>query len=116
MNNLEESFSRFDDKTTHRYFVITHVDSNDDVLIVNRSTYHGFNSEETTCILQPGDHRSVEHTSYIPYKRTKIEKYSRLPKERLERDVSLELYERMREGARNSAFIPHECYLFIMQH
>ena len=39
MQNMEESFSRFDDKTTHRYFVITHVDPNDDVLVVNRSTY-----------------------------------------------------------------------------
>lgn len=89
MQNMEESFSRFDDKTTHRYFVITHVDPNDDVLIVNRSTYHGFPSEDTSCILT---------------------------KERLERDVSTELYERMRAGARMSDFIPHECYLFIMNH
>ncbi|MCQ2121015.1 MAG: hypothetical protein MJY78_04200 [Fibrobacter sp.] len=116
MNNLEESFSRFDDKTTHRYFVITHVDSNDDVLVVNRSTYHGLPSEETTCILNPGDHSSVEHTSYIPYKRAKIEKYSLIPSNRLERDVSLDLYERMREGAKMSDFIPYECYRFIMCH
>lgn len=116
MQNMEESFSRFDDKTTHRYFVITHVDPNDDVLVVNRSTYHGFPSEDTSCILNPGDHSSVTKTSYIPYKFAKIEKYSRIPKERLERDVSMELYERMRTGARMSDFIPHECYLFIMNH
>lgn len=87
MQNMEESFSRFDDKTTHRYFVITHV-----------------------------DHCSVIKTSYIPYKFAKIEKYSRIPKDRLERDVSLDLYERMRAGAKKSEFIPYECYLFIMNH
>lgn len=116
MLNMEESFSRFDDKTTHRYFVITHVDPNDDVLVVNRSTYHGFASEDVSCILNPGDHCSVIKTSYIPYKFAKIEKYSHIPKDRLERDVSLDLYERMRAGAKKSEFIPYECYLFIMNH
>lgn len=50
------------------------------------------------------------------YKRAKIEKYSLIPRNRLEKDVSHELYERMRNGARMSDFIPYECYQFIMSH
>lgn len=116
MEQKEESFKLRDEGAKHCYFVITPIDSDGNVVVVNCSSYRGTKQDDTTCILNPGDHPFITHTSYIAYRFAKMMKYSDVQKLNPVRDVSKELYEKIREGAKNSDHTPIKIYQYMLNH
>lgn len=112
----EESFRLRDEGAKHCYFVISKEDSDGNVLVVNRSTYRGLKMDDPTCILSPGDHPSVTQTSYIVYRYAKIMKYTDVLKLNPVKDVSLELYERIRKGVIESEHTPMNIVDYFNKH
>ncbi len=112
----EESFKMLDEKAKHCYFVISKVDADGNVLVVNCSTYRDFSGEDTTCILNKGEHPFIKQTSYIPYNRARIMAYEDVLKLSPIRDVSPELYEKLRNGAKKSEQTPQKILVYILNH
>ena len=113
---MEESFRKFDGKTKHCYFVISKIDSDGNVLVVNCSTYHGLRSQDSTCILNVGDHPFIDRTSFIPYNFAAIMKYSDVLKLHPVMDVSPELYDRLRDGVKKSDRVSSKILNYILSH
>ena len=112
----EESFKMRDAGARHCYFVISKVDADGMVLVVNCSTYRGMRSEDTTCILNEGDHPFIKQTSYIPFNRACLMKYAEVLKLNPIRDVSPELYEKLRAGLKKSDQTPQYILNYILSH
>ena len=116
MNQKEESFRMRDKGARHCYFVISKVDAEGKVLVVNCSTYRRMRGEDTTCIIRVGEHDFIKEESYSPYNYAKIMDYSEVQKLNPVRDVSVELYEKLREGCKMSDYTPQYILSYILSH
>ena len=86
--------------------------SNNEIVIVNFTTYKNKGYEDTSCIVEVGEHPFITNKSYIFYRRSRIVDLSKLelfyrtselkPQDRL----SPELLEKIRVGAKESPFLP----------
>lgn len=54
---------------SHLFFVLNDPlpDPPKQVLLISISTYHGRTQEDSTCLLNDGDHEFIKHESYVEY-------------------------------------------------
>jgi hypothetical protein len=97
-----------DSPTFHLRFVITDPDVDGMVLVVGMSTVRGTGREDLSCVLQPGDHPSVDHPSLVRYDRAIEISFMKLIQEKLRGEITLvdnlppNVTRRIQEGARKS--------------
>ena len=111
---MPQSFFMFSGPTSHIHFVISEKNSEGNSLVVNASTYRGMRSEDTTCILQPGEHPFIKAVSYIPYQYAREMSWKDIQKKNPVEDVSADLYEKLRDGARRSDFFPRKLLKYVL--
>lgn len=100
-------------KYKHLRIVISHISEDNRALVIPVSTIHSeFHMYDDTCILLQGEHSFLtEQKSYAVY--SKAEALSKKDLDDLERnnklisyeDVSVDLLQRLQEGARNSPYL-----------
>jgi hypothetical protein len=94
-------------------------DVDDTVLTVGMTTFHGTGREDTSCILEPGDHPAVKQKSYIRYDKACAINYRGLLEERfrglitMNDDLKKEVILRIQEGARKSPALPRKFVKFF---
>lgn len=82
--------------------------SNNEIVIVNFTTYRNKGYEDTSCIVEAGEHPKIKHKSYIYYNRSRIVVLSKLQLwfktgELKPQDcLSPELLDKIRVGAKES--------------
>jgi len=86
--------------------------SNSEIVIANFTTFRGTGYEDTSCIVESGEHPFIKNRSYVRYRSSKIIHISKLdlwfstgeliPKERL----SPGLLAKIRAGAKENVFLP----------
>lgn len=97
-----------DGEDRHLRFVISEPDVDGKVLVVHMTTFRGNGREDTSCMLNPGDHECVVDKSYIRYdKAFDIELMSLLIEKTsgsiiMKQDLKAPVLKRIQEGARNS--------------
>ena len=94
---------------THLYFIISDPDPDSAVLVVNMTSCKGFRYEDKSCLLNPGDHPKITIPHYITYSRAKditsfdlLQMHMNGKIEFAQPDISLQLLERIQDGARKS--------------
>src|SRR5438045_352345 len=70
MKSGDALFLRLPDGTKHLYVVLTDVDSNGDVAIVNVSTDATW--KDQSCKLQPGEHKFIKTATVLMYYKAKL--------------------------------------------
>jgi hypothetical protein len=104
------AFWRKDDDSPafHFRFVISEPDVDGMVMVVGISTLRGTGREDLSCVLQRGDHPSVDHPSLVRYDRAIEINYMKLIQEKHHGEITLvenlrhEVTRRIQEGARTS--------------
>jgi hypothetical protein len=98
-----------DGENRHLRFVISDPDVDGKVLIVHMTSYHDNGREDTSCILNPGDHECIRSKSFIRYDRAfEIEMITLLIEKTngsitMEPDLNGSILKRIQDGARGSA-------------
>ena len=98
-----------DGANRHLRFVISDPDVDGTVLTVHMTSYHGNGREDTSCILNPGDHECIRSKSYIRYDRAFEMEMIGLLIEKTNGSITMEpdlegpVLKRIQEGARRSA-------------
>jgi hypothetical protein len=100
-------------KLTHLWVVVsdTSIDS-DRVLIINMTTDRGV---DDSCVLLPGDHDLIKHSTCMRYDKSRIvsnkdlEKLINMGSITIYSKISAEILKRIRQGAARSKYIPLEC-------
>lgn len=93
----------------HLYIVIAII-GEDKALLVNVTTQR--DNSDNACILRVGDHDFIKHDSVINYMDTGIIQVSKLKEKVGKREfilkppVSSELFKRIKEGAKDSLYLP----------
>lgn len=111
---MPQSFFMLSGPKSHIHFVISEINPDGNTLVVNASTYRGMRGEDTSCILQPGEHPFIKAVSYIPYQYAREMRWNEIQKRKPVDDVSAELYAKLREGARNSDFFPRKLLKYVL--
>lgn len=104
------AFWRRDDDGLNRHlrFIISEQNVDNFVLVVGVSTLRGTGREDTSCILEVGDHPSIRVRSYVRYDKAFEIDYLKLLNERMHGQITMvdELpglaIKRIQEGARKS--------------
>ena len=97
-----------DSENRHLRFVLSDPDVDGKVLIVHMTTYHDNGREDTSCILNPGDHECIRGKSYIRYDKAFEKEMISLLIEKtngsitMEPDLHASVLRRIQDGARKS--------------
>lgn len=104
------SASKLDAK--HLFVILTDKCSNSRHLLVNFATVPNSIEYDDTCIVEPGEHKFIQHRSYVYYRMARIEAADKLMRMvdswyyKRQDDVSEELSTRMLQGMSESDFVP----------
>lgn len=98
----------------HLYFIISDPAEDNTVLVVNMTTFYNTGKEDSSCILQEGEHPAIKQKSYITYHNafavdisvilTNIAQKQILSSERL----SPTCLKKIQYGAMNSDYLPEK--------
>jgi hypothetical protein len=104
----------------HPWFVCTRPNADDEVVVVNATTWVP-DFPDMTCVLEPGGHPDITHKVVMFYGKADIKKvnnFAALLKSRIWRqatDASDGLMLRIRQGACDSEFTPEELRQEVLQ-
>lgn len=96
----------------HLRIVITDPDKDSNQVVVSITTLRFPNSQDTSCILEPGEHKFIKHRSVVDFRRTTImsflDIFNGLQKGVLVDmgDISEELLRKIQQAAQASKYIP----------
>ena len=99
-------------KDNHLHVIISDPDIDNNVMVVNITTFYCTGREDRSCIIKPGEHPFIVHNSYVPYNYAKEVNCIKLLNEKLKNkiifkdDVSLGLLQRIQEGAKKTNRLP----------
>ena len=97
------------EKKTHIRFIISDPDENNNVLVVNMTTFHNNGREDTSCILDIGDHPKIEHKSWLNYAESEELHILKLTEGSIRRiipfdsNISDEVLKKIQQGARKTS-------------
>lgn len=118
MSEKGKSFWREDSKDKegnplkHLYFVISNPDIDNNVLVVNMTTFKDTGREDLSCILDVGEHPEITNKSYIRYDKavelgtSKIIELAMKKIIILKKDLDPTVLKRIQEGAKESSALP----------
>ena len=100
----------------HVYFVISDPSKNrNQVARVNMTSVRGYQDEDLTCILEPGDHETVEHSSWIFYRRASSVPLKHITDQQMRGEIEImgsicseDLLKRLQDGAFRSKVTPKD--------
>ncbi len=108
----KKTFLKDDPGKKHLRIVISDPDPDDNVLVVSVNTFDENKRNDTSCILNKGDHEFIKHKSYINYYKSEEYNYWKInyqemkgliiPKE----EISDILLHDIQEGAKKSRLLP----------
>ncbi len=115
MNFTEGSSFFLDNGNRHLWAIISDpAQSNNEIVIVNFTTYRNTGYEDMSCIVEGGKHPKIKTKSYIYYRRSEIVDLSQLELWYKTGDLkpqdclSPDLLEKIRLGAKENPFLPLE--------
>lgn len=114
MNWMGFAFWCCDESGEHLYFVISKPDVDNNILVVNMTTYEDNGRADCSCVLDVGDHPRINRKSYIIYKRaidvniTSIMTNIALKYAKIAENLTSETLIKIQEGAKNSKFLPNK--------
>lgn len=101
-------------KAPHLRFIISDPDPDKCVLVVNATTYYDTGREDTSCLLDNGDHKEIKHPSYIAYNWAEGVNITKLLNDKLNRiidfkdNLSQGVLIRIQEGAKKTRRLRNE--------
>jgi len=102
-----------EEKKLHLRFIISDPDPDNYVLVVNATTFYNTGREDTSCILNNGDHKKITHPSYIAYYKAEEVDITKLLNNKVKRkidfkdNISKEVLIIIQEGAKNTRLLPN---------
>ena len=81
------------------------------MLVVNATTFYNTGQEDTSCLLNKGDHKKIPHRSYIAYRNAEEVNITKLLNDKMNRiinfndNLSEEVLIRIQEGAKESRLL-----------
>ncbi len=115
------TFGRQDDDgdNFHLRFVISDPDVDNRVLVVHMTTFKGNGREDTSCILNTGEHPSIKNKSYIRYDNALELTMTEILKDKLaglvtvNKDISSQLLKKIQNGAQTSYALPKKYFKYF---
>ncbi|MBP3367024.1 MAG: hypothetical protein J6K96_08575 [Treponema sp.] len=102
-----------EEEIRHLRVVITDANDDNEFLTVSIDTFRS-RYQDASCIIQPGEHPFIKHTSFVNYRYAKVISFAKifnglrnhifLRKE----DVSEELLKKIQEGAKRTKYLSRE--------
>ncbi len=109
---LEDSKDKEGNPLKHLYFVISNLDIDNNVLVVNMTTFKNTGREDLSCLLNIDDHPEITNKSYIKYDKAielgtaKIIELAMKKIIILKKDLDPTVLKRIQEGAKKSRALP----------